>query len=111
MPRTIRFHLDENCSLAIAHGLRRRGVDVTSSPEAGLLGAGDDTQLAYVVTEGRLIFTEDQDFLRIHAMGTPHPGVAYCRQKTRTVGQIVRGLLLIWERYEPDEVRNTVRYL
>jgi hypothetical protein len=41
MPRTIRFHLDENCSHAIAAGLRRRGIDVTTTPEAGLLGAGD----------------------------------------------------------------------
>lgn len=110
MPRTIRFHLDENCSAAIAGGLRRRGVDVTTTPGAGLLGAGDETQLAYVVAEGRLIFTEDQDFLRIHALGNPHPGIAYCRQQTRTVGQIVRGLMLIWERYEPFEVQNTVRY-
>ena len=47
MPRTIRFHLDENCATAIAEGLRRRGVDVTTTPEAGLLGSGDDEQLAY----------------------------------------------------------------
>jgi predicted nuclease of predicted toxin-antitoxin system len=111
MPRTIRFHLDENCPLAIADGLRRRGVDVTSSPGASLLGAGDEAQLADVVAEGRLIFTEDKDFLRIHADGTPHPGIAYCKQQTRTIGQIVRGLMLIWEEYDPDEVQNTVRYL
>ena len=30
MPRTIRFHLDENCPRAVATGLRRRGIDVTS---------------------------------------------------------------------------------
>jgi len=80
MPRTIRFHLDENCSLAIADGLRRRGVDVTSTPGAGLLGAVDDIQLAFALAEGRVIFTEDQDFLRIHAAGIPHSGIVYCRQ-------------------------------
>ena len=42
MPRTIRFHLDENCSHAIAAGLRRRGIDVTTTPEVGLLGAIDE---------------------------------------------------------------------
>jgi hypothetical protein len=41
MPRTIRFHLDENCAGAIATGLRRHGIDVTSTPEVGLLGAPD----------------------------------------------------------------------
>src|SRR5207249_5818940 len=44
MPRTIRFHLDENCSKAIAEGLRRRGVEVTTTPQAGLLGATDEEQ-------------------------------------------------------------------
>ncbi len=33
MAQTIRFHLDENCSKAIARGLRLRGVDVTTTPE------------------------------------------------------------------------------
>ena len=37
MPQTIRFHLDEHCDLAIAEGLRRRAIDVTTTPEAGLI--------------------------------------------------------------------------
>jgi hypothetical protein len=47
MPRTIHFHLDEDVDPAIAEGLRRRGIDVTTSQEAGLLGATDPMQLAY----------------------------------------------------------------
>jgi hypothetical protein len=46
MPRTIRFHLDEDVDPAIAEGLRRRGIDVTTTPEVGLLGARDPIQLA-----------------------------------------------------------------
>jgi hypothetical protein len=42
MPRTILFHLDENCAHAIAAGLRRRGIDVTTTPDVGLLGAIDE---------------------------------------------------------------------
>lgn len=34
---TIRFHLDENVSNVIADGLRRRGVDVSTTPEQGLI--------------------------------------------------------------------------
>ena len=41
MPRTIRFHLDENCPHAIAEGLRRRGIDVTTTPEVDLISASD----------------------------------------------------------------------
>ncbi len=61
MPRTIRIHLDENCSLAIAEGLRRRGIDVTTTPEVGLLGASDEDQLAYCLAEDRVIFSYDDD--------------------------------------------------
>jgi hypothetical protein len=52
MPRTIRFHLGENCSHAIAAGLRRRGIDVTTTSDVALLGAIDEDQLAYCLAEG-----------------------------------------------------------
>ena len=111
MPRTIRFHLDENCPRALAVGLRRRGIDVTSTPEAGLLEATDEVQTAHALSEGRVIFTQDEDFLAIHASGTPHPGIAYCKKDTRSIGEIIRGLILIWEVYEPDDMAGRIEYL
>ena len=69
MPRTIRFHLDENCHRAIAEGLRRRGIDVSTTPEAGLMSAADEQQFAYGVAQGRVIFTQDRDFLRLSRRG------------------------------------------
>jgi predicted nuclease of predicted toxin-antitoxin system len=65
MARTVRFHLDENCDPAIATGLRLHGVDVTTTPEAGLLSAEDEAHIAYAVSSGRVIFTQNQDFLRL----------------------------------------------
>ena len=50
MPRTIRFHLDENCAKAIAQGVTRRGIDFTTTPEAGLTRAIDEQQVAYCLT-------------------------------------------------------------
>ena len=75
MPRTIRFHLDENGSQAIAEGLRRRGIDVTTTPESGLMAASDGEQLAYCRREGRVLFTYDEDFLAMDAAGAPHSGL------------------------------------
>ncbi|WP_256366914.1 hypothetical protein [Anabaena sp. UHCC 0253] len=37
MVREIKFHLDENVSNAIASGLRKRGINVTTTPEQGLI--------------------------------------------------------------------------
>jgi Domain of unknown function (DUF5615) len=111
MPRTIRFHLDEHCDPAIAVGLRLHGVEVTTTPEAGLLHAWDEEHIAYGVVSGRVIFTQDQDFLRLHAAGREHRGIAFCFQQSRSIGQIIASLLLIWEVYEPQEMANRVEFL
>lgn len=111
MPRAIRFHLDEHVATAVAEGLRRLGVDVTTTPEAGLLGATDEIQIAYAVAQGRMLFTEDEDFLVLTATGVEHPGIAYCRRNTRSIGDVIRGLQLIWDVLDPDDVRNRVEYL
>ena len=111
MPRTIRFHLDEHAAPAIAGGLRRRGIDVTTTQEAGLTNSPDETHLEFIRAEGRVMFTEDADFLRVHAAREPHPGIAYCHQQSRSIGEIIRGLVLIWEVLESEEMRDRVEYL
>ena len=111
MPRTIKFHLNEHCNSAIAAGLRRHGIDVTTTPEVGLIGATDEQQLAHAFGSGRMIFTKDSDYLRLDASGTPHAGIAYCHQQSRSIGEIVDGLVLIWEVYDPQEVAGRVEYV
>lgn len=54
MLETIQFHLDENVSQAIAKGVRRRGIDVTTTPETGLIAASDETQLEFARSQGRV---------------------------------------------------------
>lgn len=111
MSQTIRFHLDENVNGAIADGLRRRGVDVTTTPEEGLIGADDEEQLAFAFSQSRVIFTQDDDFLRLHQAGTEHAGITYCKQSSRAIGDILRFLILIWECLEPEEMRDRVEFL
>ena len=111
MPRAIRFHLDENCDPRIAAGLGSHGVDVTTSPGAGLLSASDEDQLAFVSAQGRVIVTQDTDFLRIVAAGRQTPGVIFYPSQTRSIGQVVRELLLFWEVYEPSDMQNRVEFL
>jgi len=51
----VRFHLDENVSVQIAAGLRRRWIDVTTTADAALTGATDAQQLAFAAASGRVI--------------------------------------------------------
>jgi predicted nuclease of predicted toxin-antitoxin system len=66
MVERIRFHLDENVSNAVAEGLRRRGIDVTTTPEESLISVSDLGQLEFALSQKRVIFTQDTDFLRMH---------------------------------------------
>ena len=86
MARTVRFHLDEHVGSAIAAGLRRRGIDATTTHDAGFGGATDPAQLAYANSQGRVIFTEDADFLILANLGLEHFGIVYCQQNSRTIG-------------------------
>ena len=110
MPKTIRFHLDENCDPRIALGLRRHGIDMTTSADAGLLHALDEEQLTFAGAEGRVMVTHDSDFLGI-AAGAQHAGIAYCHRERRSLGQIIRRLILLWEVYEPGEMKNRIEFL
>lgn len=107
----IRFHCDEQVDRAIAEALRRRGIDVTTTPEARLLGAADEEQLAFAISQERAIFTQDDDFLAIHQRGLEHCGIVYCHQNSRSLGEIVRGLILVWEVLEPSDMQNHVEFI
>src|SRR5262249_39404548 len=61
-------------------------------------------------TEGRVIVTHDNDYLRFHAQGLPHPGMAYCPPQTRSIGHTTAMLRLMWELMTPDEMRNRVDF-
>jgi predicted nuclease of predicted toxin-antitoxin system len=86
-------------------------VDATTTPEAGLLGATDEQQVAHCVAENRVLFTHDRDFLRLHAAGVSHTGIAYCDKDTRSIGEMIQGLVLIWELLEPAEMASHVEFL
>ena len=89
---TIRFHLDEHISEAVARGLRSRSIDVTTSIDAGLLAGSDDEQLVFGVSQHRVMVTHDDDFLALHAAGAKHAGICYCYPEKYNVGQLLRAL-------------------
>lgn len=107
----IRYHLDESVRGAVASGLRQRGADVTTSGDAGLIGATDAHQLAYALSENRVIVTHDDDFLRLDHQGEPHAGIAYCHQRNRSIGQIIHRLVQLWRIRSAEEVRGQVEFL
>ena len=110
MAGALKFYTDEHSANAIAEGLRRRGVDALTTYEAGMLGASDEEQLAFAAQQERVLFTQDDDFLRLHAAGVDHAGIAYTRQDA-SLGDIIRGLMLVYEVLDGNDMENHVEHL
>ncbi|MCB0194473.1 MAG: DUF5615 family PIN-like protein [Anaerolineae bacterium] len=111
MSSSVRFHLDEHVPTAVAKALRRRGIDVTTTVDVGLRQADDLAHLKFAAKEGRVIVTHDADFLRHHAQGIEHSGIAYCHKDARTIGQIIETLRLIHDIMTAEEMVNAIEYL
>ena len=107
----IRYHLDEHVDPAVAQGRRQRGVDVTTTLEAGLAGAPDADQLACAAAAGRILVTRDRRFLALHGEGVPHAGIAFRHSKRRNIGQLVLDLVLLWRTATAEEMRGRVEYV
>jgi len=96
---------------SLAAGLRRRKIDVTTTAEAGLIGAEDAAQLSLAAASGRVLITRDADFLRLHASGVSHAGIVYCPQGSGGTGEMLRRLVLIHDLLAPEEMVGRVEFL
>ena len=110
MTHRIKYYLDEHVAKAVAKGLKMRGVDVISVSDAGLLGATDEEHLARARKEGRTIFSQDDDFLRLHASGQNHSGIVYAHQG-KAIGEIISRLMLIHQILSVEDMKNHIEYL
>ena len=110
MAGQIRFYTDENVSRAVIDGLRRRGVDVASAPEMGMLARSDDEHLEFAAGLGRILFTHDDDFLRLNRQGIPHAGIAYTHQFS-SISRILNGLIRIHESKTTEDMAGHVEYI
>jgi hypothetical protein len=55
--------------------------------------------------------THDADFLRIAGTTRGHPGIVYCDKTARSIGEMIRSLILIYEALAPNDMRGKVEFL
>lgn len=55
--------------------------------------------------------TQDVDFLKLHSEGVDHAGIAFWRQQTLSIGEVLRRLVLMHAAISPDDMKNRVEYL
>lgn len=106
----IKFYLDEHFPRAVAEGLRRRGLDVLTVQDARRTGSSDTKQLAFALAEQRVLLTMDSDFLILASQGVAHAGIGYANP-TRSVGELIRAIMLLYGVLSPSEMMNHVEFL
>ncbi len=106
----IKFYLDEHIHSAVAEGLRRRGVNALTVQEAGNAGLSDREQLAFALTEKRVMVTMDSDFLTLAMEGVSHAGIGYANSR-RSIGELIGTLMLLSDVLTPAEMVDHVEYL
>lgn len=107
----IQFHLDENIQGGVARGLARRGINVTTSKDAGLLGAPDQRQFEFAASAGRVLVTHDSDHLAAAAGGVHHSGIAYRHAEKCLVGDMVHALAELWRQRTAEEMIDQIVFL
>ena len=111
----IKIYADENVNGAIVNGLRRRGIEVLSTHEAGNIGITDEDQLEYAVAQQACLFTHDDDLLTIadhwQKIGKEHSGIIFVHQERLTIGEIIRRVKLIVDILSPEEMKNHIEFL
>ena len=113
----MRFLADENFSVPILAGLRRRlpDLDIVHIHELGMDRTPDPDILIWAAAENRVVITHDADTMPDYAYqrlrdGLPMPGMVVV-PSTMPIGQAIEGLLLIIGSSFDDEWANLVRYL
>jgi hypothetical protein len=111
----VTFYMDVHVHSGITEGLRARGVDVLTAQEDGARQLDDPELLDRSTELGRILFTQDQDFLREGAQrqrsGESFAGIIYAPQSVPMIGSYIRDLELIALASEVEEYANRVLHL
>ncbi|MGD9856540.1 MAG: DUF5615 family PIN-like protein [Planctomycetaceae bacterium] len=111
----LRLYMDVHIPAAVTTGVRRCDVDVITSQEDGTREREDEPLLERATELGRLLVTQDDDFLAIaadwQATGRSFVGIIYAHQRGPSIGQMIDDLELLAAYSEPDELASLVTFL
>lgn len=112
---SIALYMDHHVKAAVTEGLRRRGVDVITCADDGAGQTRDEAILQRATDLGRVVFTQDDDFLAIAREWLKNrrnfAGIIYAHQTQITTGEAIRDLELAAKVFEPAEMLNRIEFL
>ena len=105
------LYFDENMPEAAAIQLANRGIDVMTTQKAKRCGTGDLDQLRFATRLGRVICSQDKDFLELAKVETVHSGIAFIGFKSREIGALVNGLRELHRNETTGSMENRLVYI
>jgi hypothetical protein len=112
---SLRLYFDHHVPRAVEVGVRQQGIDVLTTEADGTADRDDEFLLQRATDLGRVVFTQDQDFLALAAAWQQtrreFTGMVYAHQLRITIGTAIRDLVLIASLTHPDDMRNRVEFL
>jgi predicted nuclease of predicted toxin-antitoxin system len=109
------LYMDVHIPSAISDALRRRGLDVLTSQDDGFATLDDEALLARATSLGRVLMTQDHDFLRISAdwqhQGRPFVGIRFARLVGVSLGIVIDDAQIALECSDPDQLHDRITYL
>lgn len=109
------YYMDEHIPSAITAGLRRRGIDVVTVQEDGFDNTDDPLILDRAQALGRLMYTQDTDFLvevaRRQVAGESFATVIFSAQDNWMIGRFIDDLEYIALVGDQADLTNAVHYL
>jgi hypothetical protein len=108
------LYADECVDGRILAGLRRRGIDITTADEQGLLSADDVQHVARAAELGRCLVTSDRDFLVIASNLLSRelffPGLFFIQSHAK-VGEAVRALAEAALFRDPVDMKDRIDWI
>lgn len=109
--RKIRLYFDENMPEAAAKQLTDHGIDVLTTQTAKRCGTGDLEQLRFSASHGRVICSQDKDFLELARTHPAHCGIAFIGSKRSEIGALVKALRELHRKETADSMENLLIYV
>jgi hypothetical protein len=109
-----KLHLDADASQkALLEALRKRGHDVTRTPQLGLPPDADDNlQLLWATAQGRILFTHNiRDFINKTEKFPQHSGILLAHRSSYNLAEMIRLIDRALRTTDASEWTGQVRWL
>ena len=113
---SLRFQADADLDPEIGRGLRRREPAIDFLGARGVIpdGTPDPEVLRLAAEAGRVLVSRDVTTMSVHFRRfieqSESPGLLLITSR-RSIGAVIDGLLLVWLNWEPEELRNQLRWV